>query len=167
MSRIDLDAARLQYEILNVPIATLAERLGVPADLLAKEARDKKWTPIWSDTDTLKLPDELEDGEDEFTFLVEAYSSQARKKLQAYSLAKELLLAQKYLEIEIGILNKTKDALDTLPDLTPASIKLLSAIYKDMVKGLSVGGNMAVSVGSDEDGIPTAIIRDLSGQGRR
>jgi len=39
-------------------------------------------------------------------------------------------------------------------------------LYKDMSKGLlSAGGAASVSVGIDENGLPTAIIRDLTGRG--
>jgi hypothetical protein len=161
---LDLETLRLQYEILNVPLATIAQRARIPLDLLQREATNKSWKPLWSEEDSLPL--EIEEGDDEFELKSNAFIEQTRRKLQAYSLAKDLLLAQKYLDVEVGILNKAKEIIDTMESPSASCVRTLASLYKDMSKGLlSAGGAASVSVGIDENGLPTAIIRDLTGRG--
>jgi hypothetical protein len=45
------------------------------------------------------------------------------------------------------------------------SLKALSSLYKDMAKN-GVSSGTSLSVGTDETGLPTVIIKDLSGQTR-
>jgi len=166
---LDLDLARLQHEILCIPLETLAEKLGVPLYLLQEEAKNKNWAPFWSENDHEPLV--IDDGDDAFSLKIENYSDKARKKLIAFSLAKEIFLSQKYLELEVGIIAKAKSILDSMQDGTDSvsAVKTLSALYRDMTKNsLAANSNSAaVSIGTDETGLPTVIVRDLTGQGHK
>ncbi len=162
---VDVDLIRLQYEILGVPLEVLASRFELPLSLLEAEAEKNQWTRLWDDDDAPVID---EDEEDPFSVKAEDYIDKTRKKLVAFSLAKEILLTQRYLDLESGILKKASEILENIDGSSNAvnATRTLASLYRDMAKGsISTGYNpSAVTIGTDESGIPTAIIRDLSGQ---
>lgn len=168
MGMLDLDLVRLQFEVLCIPLDVLARQLGLPFELLQQEAEEKGWRQLWDEDD--REPVIIEEGEDGFSLVVDDYTDRTRKKLVAFSLAKEVLLSQKYLELEVGIITKAKLILDSIDqdNNSVAAVKALASLYKDMTKNsLSSGYNpAAISIGQDETGLPTVIVRDLTGQGQ-
>ena len=94
------------------------------------------------------------------TAQADAFNERARKRLQVYSLAKEIYLSQKYLKLESALIDKAHDILENSGELGPFGIKQLSALYKDM---LSKSASATVTAGMDESGMPTVTYRDLTG----
>lgn len=161
---MDLDLLRLQYEILNIPLAVIAKRTDLPLYLLEKEAADAGWKVLWPGED--EAPLEFEEGEDRFSIAADAYIERAKKRLIVFSLAKEALLSSRYLELEYSILNKAQAMLDTMegPAISVTAIRSLASLYKDMSKvNISAGANNATAE-IDGTAVPTLIVRDLSGQ---
>jgi hypothetical protein len=161
---IDIELLKLQYEILNVSVSSISRTTGIPEDLILREIERGKWTPLWPDEDEPKL--QVEEDEDLFTVSTNQYIDKTRRRLQAYSLAKEILLATRYLELESSLIKKATESLDTIdPSVTATSaLKTLSSLYRDLVKnGLSSGTSLSLQ--TDEQGLPTVIIKDLSGRG--
>ena len=164
---IDIELLKIQYEILNVSIDSIARSTGIPADLIELEVKRGGWTRLWPDEDEPKL--QIEEDEDVFTVSSSSYIKKTQRRLQAYSLAKEVLLATRYLQLESNLIQKANDALDALTDtnLSQASgLKTLSSLYRDLVKN-GIGGSTGLQLQTDEDGLPMVIIKDLSGQGDR
>ncbi|MCK9408277.1 MAG: hypothetical protein M0R68_04005 [Bacteroidetes bacterium] len=160
---IDVELLRLQYEILNVSVESLARSAGIPQDLIQREIDKGRWTVLWPDENEPKLV--VEEDEDLFTVSTNQYIDKTRRRLQAYSYAKEILLATRYLELESNLIKKANQVLENLTtvDMTAASgLKTLSSLYRDLSKGLSSVSSL--SLGTDEEGLPTVIIKDLSGR---
>jgi hypothetical protein len=155
--------AKLQYEILQVSLKELAEELGVPLNLLEEEARINNWTVLWPEK--ANTNDDTDTDKDD----IEAYIEDRQKRLTAYSVAKEILLSQKYLELEANIITKASNVLDAISipysstdaGIISKAIKDLSGLYKDMTKNRK---NLELSLGLNSQGLPTAVVRDLSGQ---
>jgi len=162
---IDIELLKLQYEILNVSITSISRTTGIPEDLILREVERGKWTPLWpNDPDEPKL--HVEEDEDLFTVSTNQYIEKTKRRLQAYALAKEILLATRYLELESALIKKANETLDSMdPSVTTASaLKTLSSLYRDLVKnGLSSVTSLQLQ--TDEAGLPTVIIKDLSGRG--
>jgi len=159
---------KLCYEILNKPLTSIADDLGLPVSMVEKEARDGNWTQWFPDTEsdhralTEHEQDELE-GTDLFTLRAEQYIERNRKRIQLFTLAKDVVMLEKYADIELNLLVQTREALNSLDTETANSLKTISSIYKDMIKQITTS-NTALSMGKDEQtGLPTVIIRDLSG----
>ena len=162
----DLDIIRLQYEILNVSEESICERNGLNPQMLQDVIEKYNWKRWWSDPKEPEI--DFIDGEDEFgedalSIQSEAYIDRTRKRLSAYALAKQVLLAQKYLELEAGLVQKAIDAIGDLDTTNATGIKALSALYKDLAKGSSLDGALSIGLGQDNDGLPQLIVRDLAG----
>lgn len=158
----DMDILRLQYEILNVSVESIAKQLGLPPEVVAIEIEREGWKPLWPNDD--ETPLEVGEGEDAFELAIDKYISRARKRLMAYALAKEMLLAQKYLQLELGIVDTALQTLKSIDSSSVSAIKTLASLYRDMCKNsLSSTSNLSMQTGLDEQGLPTVIIKDLSG----
>jgi hypothetical protein len=173
MSIQDLSILQLQYEILNTPMDQLAADAGLPLSLLEKEAERLGWARKWPDEDWLPVPEdttdvllqEMSEAElraEKIAQEIEQYTETARQRLKVYSLAKEILLAHKYLALEVSIVNQAKDMTDK-ENITAAELKALSSLYKDLRSTSNLGNIAGISIGTDDSGIPTAIIKDLTG----
>lgn len=158
---IDVAMLRLQYEILGVPAQSIAEANGIPLDMLEDEIRRKNWTVLWG-TEPSPATLGLDPEDETFTSEADLYIEQLRKRLAAFSLAKDALLASRYLELEAGIIAKACEALTHIDPTAVNAIKALAALYKDMTKNLASAASLAMT--TDESGIPTVIIKDLSGR---
>ena len=155
-----LDLIRLQYEILNVPVLSLAKSLNRDVSFLLAHIEENKWTQLWPEETHIDIND---DEEESFSVVAEDYIENAKKRLIIYSLAKETLLAHKYAELELDIISKAKEALDEMVDAPHvSSIKALATLYKDMTKDFTAARNNATA--KDMVGIPTVVVKDLSGQ---
>jgi len=166
---LDPSLMKLQYEIFNTSIEQLAADSRMPVSLIQKAATEGKWKQLWpeqakADVDQ-DLLDSLSDDERAELLALESdqYIENARKRLRVYTLAKDIFLATKYLELEHKILDTANDMLDNF-DGGAAGIKQLSALYKDLTSGSSMTNLAKMSIGVDEDGMPSVIIRDLTGQ---
>ena len=158
---IDVQLLKLQYEVLNVSAESIATATGLPVDVIEDEIARKGWTRMWPDEDEPALL--TAEGEDAFKLQSDAYIEKTRKRLFAYSLAKEILLATRYLELEAGIISKANECLMFIdPHSGASAVKALSALWKDMQK--SAAAASAFSIGQDESGMPMVVIKDLSGR---
>ncbi len=162
----DLPLIRLQYEILNIPQDILEQMVSLPSGGLDKDIADQQWTQYWPDPDMIV---EATDGEDgvEATLVLQSdrFIDRTKRRLAVFKVAKEMLLAQRYAALELGIVQHATDLL-TAQTLAPGEIKQLSALYKDMSSNSLSADKTALSFGQDEGGLPTVIVRDLSGQGQ-
>jgi len=157
---IDLELLRLQYEILNVSAESIARATNLPISAVQDEIDRKGWTPVWPDDE--EPPIEIAEGEDAFKLTSDRFIEKTRKRLYAYSLAKDVLLATRYLELEAGLVSKANEVLDLVdPQVGIATVKALSSLWKHMQKSASAA---SASFGVDEMGLPTVVIKDLSGR---
>jgi len=167
----DIALLRLQYEILNASIEQLAQESGISQKMLRMEAAAANWTQWWPNkASALAVPmpfDPHTDQEDDNPFETQTneYIENARRRLKAYSLAKELLLAARYLDLEVSIIDKAKDLIEQVT--TPNEAKLLSALYKDLTSNSNLANLATMALGQDDSGMPTFILRDLSGSASR
>ena len=184
--KIDLPLLKLRYEILNVSLADLAEEIATPLSILEKEATLKNWAQWWPDslpgvlttpspilpsdspTDPSYINDE-EDYSDQLTPLEEGaqtYVKESRIRLQVYTLAKEIYLAHKYATLESDLIDQARIIVEVAT--TPQDLAQLSSVFKNLGSLLTSAakshGQSALAIGQNEDGVPTVIIRDLTGK---
>ena len=160
---LDIQLLQLQYEILNVSMPSLAASADLPIQLLEREAIRLGWVRLWPDEDEPLV--EIAEGEDVFTVSSDRYIEKLRKRLTAYTLAKEVLLTTRYLALEAGIIDKANEAVHLVDPTTTSGIKALSSVFRDMSKGLHAGA-LSLQQSIDDKGLPTVIIKDLSGRER-
>jgi len=175
---IDLAILRLQYEILNTSLDSIAAANSVPVELLQREATEHNWKQYWPDDEfsftTISTPewDETvaaeetapQDAASRMALESEQYIDMARKRLAVYSLAKETMLAHRYLALECDIIKAAQAIVDGLQTYTPQDIKYLSAVIKDLTSNSNLSNLASISIKAGEDGIPSVTIRDLSGR---
>jgi len=162
---LDLELMRLQYEILNKSIAQIASDEETSATLLQREATELGWKQFWPDPPQ-KPYEETDDVDEIMSLESEQYIDRARKRLKVYSLAKEVLMAQRYLALECKIVKTASDILDNFESNglgSSQAIKQLSALFKDMTAGSNLANLASMTLGTDDNGLPTVTIRDLSG----
>jgi hypothetical protein len=145
---MDIDLMRLEYEILGTPLKALARCHGLSEAMLQDEARKSGWTPI--KTAPLYSDDSEEDAE-QLENLIELYT----KRLSAFYVAKETLLATRKANLELSVINKLTDALDAM-SLTNAKA------FASAVGLISAMRDKSFSR-SKEDALPLAIVRDFTG----
>jgi hypothetical protein len=156
----DLNLLRLQYEYLDLSIAELAAAEEVPVSVMTQEIKNNGWRRLWPTV--LTRPDQYASDEDKALYR-EQFLEDGKNRLKIFSLAKEILLAHRYMKLENSIL-VAADSMAQNPALKPSDLKALSSLYKDLHAGTTLGNLSSISFTADEDGIPTAIIRNLSGQ---
>ena len=91
----------------------------------------------------------------------------SKRRLQLYVLAKETLLAQKYLDLENGIIDAARSlavsrSMENGGELKPSDVKELSLVFKNMGASAVFGSSASFSFAQDESGLPTLIYKDLS-----
>jgi hypothetical protein len=166
---IDTELLRLQYEILNFSVADLAKQTGMPESIIQKEVDSQNWKQWWP-TDKhfaeANPEDELEDSE-VFALQSEQYIDTAKRRLAVYTLAKEIHLAQKYLALESSLVDKAKDIVDEIKSSDAEAAAKMSRLFKDMTTKNPLASLQSIQFGEDEGGIPTVIVRDLTGRKNR
>ena len=172
---LDSNLMRLQYEILNVSVEQLAAETKISATIISSYIKSEQWTRWWPEPDLdlaapvtpidlssgncLPPPDQAE----LFTIQTENFLDRSRRRLAVYTLAKEIYLAQKYLKVEAAVLDKLHDIATASETLGADGIKKLASAFKDLCNKNSLASSQSISFGPDESGIPSVIIRDLSG----
>ena len=166
---INLSLLRLQYEVLNKSFEQIASETGLPVSAIKVDAAQQNWKQLWPDPpqtaattlDTSSLsPEELQEY---YALQQEQYTDNTKKRLKLYTLAKDMFLATKYLELESLLIEKACDALNSI-DPGAAGIRQLASVYKDLTAGTTLSALTKFSLEIDDSGIPTVIIRDLTGQ---
>jgi hypothetical protein len=148
---LDIQLMQLQYEILNTSVSMLAADAGVSIQMMQDEIESLGWVRRWPESE-----EELD--------TQEAYVEATKQRLKVYTLAKDMLLAQRYLELEVGIIKAAQKALDAFGDaLPPQQIKYLSALYKDLTSGTSLANLATMAFEGGENGVPMVVFRDVSG----
>lgn len=158
---LNIPHMRMQYEILNRPIAQLALENNLPINMLQKEAEDNGWQQWWPESDVVLCPDV--DQEEKLVIQSEAFLDRTKHRLAAYSVAKEVFLAQKYFQLETAILDAAIGFLEVHADLDAGSIHDLGSLYKNLSSTSVTKALTTMTFGEDEGGMPTVIIKDLSG----
>lgn len=181
--KIDLPLLKLRYEVLNVSLAELADEIATPLSILEKEAALKNWTQWWPDSlpevlapfstpvlpsDPLIDPSYISDEEDysdQLTPLEEGsqtYIKESRIRLQVYTLAKEIYLAHKYATLESDLIDQARNIVEVAT--TPQELAQLSNVFKNLGSLLTSAAKSSLAIGPNEDGVPTVILRDLTGK---
>ena len=169
MNQIDLPLLRLRYEILNVPIHILASELSYPVDVLAREAQLNNWEQWWPDLEDLETaldssthPDSLDF--EELSPLEEGanrYIKEATVRLKVFNLAKDMHLSHKFAALESALVDRAKDLVDSAAE--PSELRNLVLSLKDL-PGRMNSQMLSQAKGEGDEGIPTVIIRDLTGR---
>lgn len=162
MQELNIPVLRLQYEILNIPIAHLASKMGIPVSMLVQEADEGHWAQWWPEENAIEhLRNQQEASEkDLLTQQSDEYLERSKKRLRVYAAAKEIYLAAAYLQLEDSLISRARELIDTCA-LDASAVKQLSAIYKDLTSKSPLS-NIFMDA-DEESGIPSLIIRDLSG----
>jgi len=168
----DSNILRLQYEILNRTAADIASDTHLPISIIESTIASEGWKQWWPESSIQEQlaisrtlanidPDLHISDEEIFVSQADQYLERSRKRLQVYSLAKETYLAQKYMQLEVALIDKAIAAIEELPPAAVQGIKLMSALYKDLQ---TKGSAALLTAAIDESGLPTVIVRDLSGR---
>jgi hypothetical protein len=155
---------RLQYEILNRPLEHLALENTVPLNMLEDEARDHGWKQWWPEPDLIVDPDV--DKDELLINQSEVYLERAKRRLAVYNVTKEMLLAQKYYELENKILDAALELLNATVGMDAISVQALGALYKTLMSRSVSSAVVDMSFGVDDGGLPTVVVKDLSGTRR-
>lgn len=161
---MNLAHMRLQYEILNKPVEQLAAENGIPTDMLQEQVDILGWHQFWPEADMILCPDV--DKDELLQAQSEAYIERSKRRLAVYNLAKEIQLAQKYYELETQIVDTAIETLIQATNMEAPSINALGNLYKNMTAKSIASALSTISFGEDEGGLPTVIIKDLSGSKR-
>lgn len=156
---------KLSYEILNIPLEAIAANLGLTTDMLEKVARDQSWVQWFpEDSQSIYLEEDADmlEGEDIFTVKADQYLDRNRKRLQVYNMAKSVVLAELYAGLEVDLIHAAKTAINELDPENVKGLKDLSGVFKDLTKDIQ-GLSSSIQLARDEQGLPTVILRDLSG----
>lgn len=164
---IDYVVPRLCYEILNISLEDIAERLGLTLGMVQNIAERQRWTPWYPEEleqQSISLVDELEldDHEDPFTIKVDQFLDSTKKRLSVFNMAKELALVEQYAALEVSLIQKARTAIENIDPTDIRSLKDATTIYRDLAKNMASAVG-AVSFAQDDNGLPTVVIRDLSG----
>ena len=170
---IDYVIQRLTYEILNISLEEIADSMGLTLQMIQNISEKQKWQQWFPDDDcsifsldndtTLNEDEELLEGEDIFSVRADQFLDKNRKRLQVFNMAKELAMAEQYANLEVSLIEKAREAISLLNAEDIKELKDLSGIFKDLAKQLQQMGS-SITMGQDEaTGLPTVIIKDLSG----
>lgn len=159
---MNLAHMRLQYEILNTPIEQLAAENSLPVNMLQEEVAKQNWNAWWPEPDLVLTPEV--DGSEILLAQSEVFLDRIKRRLAVYNVAKEVLLSQKYYELENKILDTAIDTLAAASDLRAGDIHALGMLYKNLMSKSVSNTLVDMTFGEDTGGLPTVIIRDLSGR---
>lgn len=155
---------RLQYEILNRSLKHLALENSVPLDMLEDEAKDHGWKQWWPEPDLIVDPDV--DKDELLIIQSDAYLERAKRRLAVYNVSKEILLAQKYYDLENKILDAALKLLEMTQTMAAPSVQALGMLYKTLMSRSVSSAVVDMSFGVDDGGLPTVVVKDLSGTKR-
>lgn len=170
---MNLAHVRLQHEILNYSIAQLAAFNNIPIHMLQEEATRGDWKQWWPESDLIVSPSsaggstsesEVEvDVDGSFIGQSEIFLDRSKRRLAVYKVAKEMLMAQKYFELEDGIVDAALKVLSTADVHEAATVHTLGNLFKNLMSNSVANAMVNMNFGVDDGGLPTVIIRDLSG----
>ncbi len=166
MPQLDMAIARLQYEILNMPLEQiLQESMGDSGMIktFEREIDSAGWQQWWSEADLVleQTDEQLEDGEDALSAQTEIFLERSRKRMAVFQMAKEFMLAQRYAKLEKSLVDTAITLSESLK-LEAKDIKSLGGLYKDLTSKSIANTLATMQFGIDEGGLPTVILRDLS-----
>ncbi len=131
--------------------------------IIDKEVLEGNWQQWWPEPDLdLSAPSEYMSEED-LTSQADLFMERSRRRLAVYNMAKELLLAQRLFKLESSIIEKASTILDGV-EMCARDIKALSSVFKEMTQNSISSTLSSLTLGQDDNGMPTVILRDLSGK---
>jgi hypothetical protein len=162
---IDTELLKLQYEILNFSAEDIAKQTGMPISIIEAEIKNQGWKQWWPDDTpfTEENPEDELDPREVFALQSEQYIDKAKRRLAVYTLAKEIHLAQKYLALESSLVKKATDIVEGISDADAEAAGKMATLYKNMTTKNPMAALQSISFGEDEGGIPTVIVRNLTG----
>ena len=170
---MNLAHVRLQHEILNYSIAQLAAFNNIPIHMLQAEADKGSWKQWWPESDlvigppsaggSISEPEVEADVDGSFIGQSELFLDRSKRRLAVYNVAKEMLMAQKYFELEAGIVDAALKVLETTEVHEAATVHTLGHLLKNLMSNSVANAMVNMNFGVDDGGLPTVIIRDLSG----
>lgn len=165
---LDLAIARLQYEILNIPLSQIATEATGDSSLvtaLKQTAKDNNWIRWWPEPDLIIDEEAETDGEDALQYQSEAFIERSKKRMTVFQLAKDFMLAQRYVKLEKCLVDAAINTVETFADQeipNEQGLKNMSALYKDLVSKSITQSLTSLQISSDDPGMPTVVYRDLS-----
>jgi len=163
----DFSLLRLQYEILNVSIESIARRSNLNPELLKALAIEEEWEHKWIDPDDPEPESDLNPDsdfpEDELTIKSEEFIERSKKRLAAYTIAKNVLMTQQYLELELSLVRKTIEHLENMPAITSKDLQSISHVYRNLLNGTPIMDILAMRDKQEDGGIPLLVVKDLAG----
>ena len=161
-------SAKLDFEILNIPISNIANSMGLTEAMVQQEAKAKNWRqwfPIDEDKENEFQLDEdadLHEGDNVFELRANNFTSEGRKRLQVYQVAKQMHLMGQYTRLEASLIEKANEAINLVDPEHVGDIQTLSGVLQSLTKDLNQL-QQSLTLGTDADsGLPQLIIRDLS-----
>ena len=158
-------SSRLNYEILNIPLVSIAKMMRLRTKDVEAEAEEndwKQWFPADESEFDLNPDSELNEGENLFELKANQYTAEGKKRLEVYQVAKQLMLMSLYTKLEVNIIKKANEAAESTEITSVGDISSLSGILSSLTKDLSKL-SQSMTLGQDDNGLPQLIIRDLSG----
>ena len=157
-------AARLDYEILNIPLEQIADTLGLTPGML-QEIHDeqgwKQWFPSEETEFTLDPDSDLNEGDNLFELRANQFTAEGQKRLHVYQLAKQMHLAGMYTKLEASLVEKATEAIEEVDSNEIGDIQTLASILQSLTRDLKQL-SQSMTLSQDENGLPQLIIRDLS-----
>lgn len=172
---MDIHLVRLQYELLNTPLETLAESSGATLASLEFEAKRSGWTQKWPELPSINrahhsksssgqsLEQELLSEGVSIDDEIENLITTNQKRLRAFTIAKDLYLAARYAQLENDIILRIVDVVSECT--TVESLKFASSAYKNLIDSTNIQALQKQSNKFEDTGIPVFTIRDMSGSG--
>jgi len=159
-------SARLNHEILNISLESIASAMGLSIGMVVATAENENWTQWLPEDDTEFHLDEdadLHEGDNLFTLRANQFTETGRKRLQVYQVAKQLMLMGLYTKLEVNLITKANEAVESIDSTEIKEIQALASVLQTLTKDLSTL-QQSLTLGTDnESGLPQLIIRDLSG----
>jgi hypothetical protein len=161
-------SARLNYEILNISIESIAKSMNLRIVDIQAEADENNWNQWFPEDESefdLDPGSELNEGENLFEIKANQFTDTGKKRLEVYQVAKQLMLMSLYTKLEVNLISKANEAAELLDVNNINDIATLSGVLNSLTKDLSKLAQ-SMTLGQDDKGLPQLIIRDLSGAGK-
>jgi len=160
---------RIQYEILGIPLDTLADEYEVNVDIIRAQADREGWHLWWPNEPILDIPkmdfsNDITQIEATDADIVIQQSDEiikrANKRLEVYAALKDFLMVALITRLESALINKTLEMVENV-QVDANGMKSLANVYKDLcskslVKNLQ---NLA-----QDSGLATVIFQNMAGK---
>jgi hypothetical protein len=148
---MNLSRARLQYEVLGLSPADIADDMGLAPYMLEDEIKTAGWRTIWPKVDVQDVSDSKR---------VDLVLEDSNNRLKVFNALLAIHLAPKYLELEVSLLDSSIEAMAD-PDIPPATLAAVARVYTSLRQHAS---SAQMTADDDNLGMPSVTIKNLSGK---